>query len=97
VKTLDLEVLRDDGYLQEVNRLFFHPLGLALAVALPTKAGEPPPSLSVLDAREDLEGFHFIENDLNVKFLRLHNISRLRRVARVNKLGYWVQPLGEIK
>lgn len=30
IKYLDMDEFRDGGYLQEVNRRFFHPLGLAL-------------------------------------------------------------------
>ena len=31
-KTIPLTELRDAGYLQEANRQFFHPLGLALTI-----------------------------------------------------------------
>lgn len=92
-KYLDLDVLRNDGYLQEVNRQFFHPLGLALAVVIPTKPGEPDTHLAVLDYRHDPEGMNFGPGDLTEKAGRLHDIARLRRVPRVNALGYWVQPI----
>jgi len=32
VKRIDIAEFREQGYLQEANRLFFHPLGLALEV-----------------------------------------------------------------
>ena len=32
VKRMDLKEFRDKGFLQEVNRQFFHPLGLALEI-----------------------------------------------------------------
>lgn len=32
IKRIDIKEWRAQGYLQEVNRLFFHPLGLALEV-----------------------------------------------------------------
>ncbi len=34
IKRMDITEFRDLGYLQEVNRLFFHPLGLALEVVI---------------------------------------------------------------
>lgn len=57
---------RDKGYLQEANRLFFHPLGLALAM----EWDEDNPAdldtdvskfLLVYDARYDPEGYYFAE------------------------------------
>lgn len=34
VKLIDIATFRELGFLQEANRLFFHPLGLALEVAV---------------------------------------------------------------
>lgn len=34
IKRIDIAEFRELGYLQEVNRLFFHPLGLALEVVV---------------------------------------------------------------
>ena len=31
-KTMDIKEFRSEGYLQEVNRRFFHPLGMALYI-----------------------------------------------------------------
>lgn len=86
MKTLDPSVLCNDGYLQEVNRGFFHPLGLALAV---NEKGE----LSVLDMRDDSEGFIFDDDqNLEPKAARLAEIREARRPAREKALGYWQQP-----
>lgn len=55
---MDLNEFVDDGYLQEANRLFFHPLGLALAVT----CGEDDRVIGlgpVFDSRKDPEGFVF--------------------------------------
>lgn len=92
-KVLPLKTLRDDGYLQEANRQFFHPLGLALAVIMPTKAGEPPASLVVLDWRDDPDGGRFTDGDsLTEKAAVLEGIATARVQARLDALGYWVQP-----
>lgn len=57
-KTLSIKEFKEGGYLQEVNRTFFHPLGLALAI----NWGETEEECSlayILDSREDPEGFIF--------------------------------------
>ena len=57
---MPIEEFLEDGWLQEVNRLFFHPRGLALVVTVPTEEGEPPATLSgIWDYREDPEGIVF--------------------------------------
>jgi len=90
MKTLDLKVLISDGYLQEVNRGFFHPLGLALAVTM--DGGTL--SLAILDARNDPEGFKFADGeDLFEKsqLIRARMVERMG--ARFKALGYWHQPI----
>ena len=91
---LPLDVLRYDGYLQEVNRQFFHPLGLALGVTTPDDGAEP--RLVVVDWREDPAGVRFSDDqDLAPKAAQLWRITSRRRTARVEALGYWVQPTGD--
>lgn len=59
-KTIPLTELRDAGYLQEANRQFFHPLGLALTIDI--NAG----TMFVQDWRDiDGEGGFFTEAELN--------------------------------
>jgi len=77
-----------DGYLQEVNRLFFHPLGLALSVRLDgnihidgeeefwkKNAELTEFSVSILDSRDDPEGWIFSE-------LTESDIERAEKIAR---------------
>ena len=54
IKKLDLKEFKDGGYLQELNRRFLHPLGLAMAV----KVGEDGEVTfdSIWDCRDDVEG-----------------------------------------
>ena len=40
VKRIDIKEFRAKGFLQEVNREFFHPLGLALEVIINDETGE---------------------------------------------------------
>jgi len=57
IKTIDIKEFREKGYLQEVNRRFFHPLGLALAVDKKDDGTEV--LKEVWDSREDVEGFFY--------------------------------------
>lgn len=92
MRWLDWRTLCNDGYLQEANRQFFHPLGLALAVTVADD--KVTGTLSVMDGRHDPEGFNFIEGeDLFEKASRVRQIADARRDARVRGLGYWQQPV----
>lgn len=59
MKTLSLSDLKNGGYLQEVNRRFFHPLGLALAIRTEEGQSLDEGVLQVNDARDDEEGYYF--------------------------------------
>jgi len=86
VKYLDTKALIDDGYLQEVNRQFFHPLGLALELK--------DSALRVWDCRADPEGVCFADNvPLRAKATGIAVLEGQRYAARKLALGYWVQPL----
>lgn len=54
---MSLVDLVDGGYLQEANRRFFHPLGLALRVS--SDAAGTLSALDVVDYRDDAEGVFF--------------------------------------
>lgn len=57
-KRINIGEFQEDGYLQEANRQFFHPLGLALEVVTDDETGEK--SLGgVWDYRDDPEGMFF--------------------------------------
>lgn len=58
IKRIDIKEFRAKGFLQEVNRKFFHPLGLALEVIIKDETGEE--SLGgIWDYRDDQEGMFF--------------------------------------
>ena len=57
-KYLDIKEFVDGGYLQEVNRQFFHPIGLALEVGIKEKEQEYYIS-GVWDYRDDPKGVYF--------------------------------------
>ena len=99
ISYMDIKKFREEGYLQELNRQFLHPLGLALEVSQHADGSE---SLGgIWDYREDPEGIIFdkgdepTEDQRRRRQERINKQERLRRDTRINSLGYWVQPLEE--
>jgi hypothetical protein len=90
-KYMPIEEFRSAGLLQEVNRIFFHPLGLALQV-VKDEAGKMK-LCGIIDAREDPEGFVFDPEPDNAKAEYVRNKFHERAIARLNKLGYVNQPV----
>lgn len=92
VPYMDIKKFREFGFLQEVNRQFFHPLGLALEISRDEDGTE---WLSgVWDYRDDDVGMAYEENTLNQE--KADNVEKLRqsKVAnRLNELGYVIQPI----
>ena len=62
VKRIDIKEFRKLGYLQEANRRFFHPLGLALEVIVDTDTGDVKLG-GIWDSRDDPEGIVFDKFD----------------------------------
>lgn len=95
VEWMDLEEFVDGGFLQEVNRQFFHPLGLALAVARDAGSGTEPGGsfhlVGIWDQRDDPEGIFHGEVDAE-KAARVARLWEERRPAREERLGFMVQP-----
>ena len=92
-KYIDVGEFRKLGYLQELNRRFLHPLGLALEITIDKNGNECLGG--ILDSREDDIGYVF---DLNAssadridKFRMKHKFIEseisLRSRARINKFG----------
>ena len=88
MKYLNGRTFQEDGYLQEVNRLFFHPLGLALEL------DQDHGIFHVQDFREEPEGVIFADSvDLVPKAAAIDDIQCQRSDARMKALGYWLQPV----
>jgi len=62
IKTMSGEEFRENGYLQEVNRRFFHPVGLAIAIIIDDKTKKVK-AIEIQDHRDDPEGLYFGIND----------------------------------
>lgn len=89
-KTIDIKEFRERGYLQEVNRQFFHPLGLALEVVIEDDGSERLGD--VWDSRDDPEGIIFgegmIEKD---KAFRVEEEKQRMAKSRIEALGFAIQ------
>ena len=89
VRRIDIKEFRELGLLQEVNRQFFHPLGLALEVVVDEDGGERLGG--VWDSRDDPEGFTFDEVDQE-KATRVVQWQVAASRRRRERLGFVVQP-----
>lgn len=86
MKYINLRTLIEDGYLQEANRQFFHPLGLAMEVD--TQSGV----ILIQDWRDDTEGVIFADGVLDqAKIANILIERRKREVVRRGRLGNVVQ------
>jgi hypothetical protein len=95
VKRMSVKEFREAGYLQELNRRFLHPLGLALEVFVEDD-GEMRFG-GVWDYRDDPEGMIFGPDILESDEFRTHLENVVdqmidRRPERMVALGYWIQP-----
>lgn len=79
VKKLDLEEFRDSGLLQEVNRQFFHPLGLALEVYV-NKHNQVTSISGIQDNRGDPAGMVFGEGLIDQE--KIDNVQAMREKRR---------------
>lgn len=89
---MDLDEFRTAGYLQEVNRRFFHPLGLALAVETDDD-GKVTGIAGVYDDRGDEEDWFFCDPGPDPEKVVFIDAELARRgPVRSQALGYVVQP-----
>lgn len=92
IKRMNISEFRSEGYLQEVNRQFFHPLGLALEVMVDKDGNER--ISSVWDFREEPGGMYYAEDVLDpAKTNRIREFVDERMKPRFDILGYWLQPV----
>ncbi len=97
VKRIPIKEFREFGFLQEVNRQFLHPLGLALEVIIDEKTGEERLG-GVWDYRDDLEGMIYGDVIINSKeadgkAIRVEGLRKAKAVDRLRILGYRIQPI----
>ena len=106
VKRISIKEFRELGYLQELNRQFLHPLGLALEVTVSDDVEEAEVLGGIWDYRDDPEGLrynlanseHLPPQRLRVAREKAEHVQRevdARRPVREAALGYWVEPIPE--
>lgn len=92
INYMDLDEFHKLGFLQEVNRQFFHPLGLALELIV--DEGKAVKLGGIWDYREDEDGMVFGDH---IDFVKAQNVAYERArhaMVRVEMFGSEVQPLG---
>lgn len=89
---IDIKEFREHGYLQEVNRQFLHPLGLALEVHVASDGSETLGG--VWDYRDDPEGIRFEGVGLGERAATVAQEWAAREQPRTAALGYMIQPVG---
>lgn len=95
IQYLPIGEFRAQGYLQELNRQFLHPLGLALEVRLDEATGVEFLG-GIWDYRDDPEGMRYGSGVMDVDKAEQIAREHTERVdARVHALGYWIQPFDE--
>lgn len=97
VKRMNIKEFLEEGYLQEANRRFFHPLGLALEVIIDDDTGEYKLG-GVWDYRDDPEGMLFgdLTKDANkFKALKVADQKEKKAIVRNERYGFIIQPLGD--
>jgi len=99
IKRMNIKEFRELGYLQELNRQFLHPLGLALEVIVDDNEEERLGG--IWDYREDEEGIHYNlkgSNDTRREAFKkkaqyIEQEWEKRAEARKRKLGFIVEPI----
>lgn len=95
IKRITIKEFREFGYLQELNRQFLHPLGLALEVII-EKTGEE--SLGgVWDYRDDPEGLFFQDLTRDMNYEKATNVEKeavKKEKERLKTIGFRIQPIG---
>ena len=98
INRMDVKEFAEFGFLQEVNRQFFHPLGLALEVEI--HKGDKYKLGGIWDYRTDAEGIAF-GGSLKVDRRKAERVMGLREAKAVTRrkiLGFVIQPIpGKIK
>jgi len=93
IKRMAVKKFRESGFLQELNRQFLHPLGLALEVVVNEDGNES--FGEVWDCRDDVEGIIFAEFSTSdvARSELIEEMQRSKEMERESLLGYNVQPL----
>jgi len=95
IKRINIKEFREFGFLQELNRVFLHPMGLALEVIINEDGTETLGG--IWDYREDPEGMSFIDlstDEAKEKAKRVAEHATKKAIDRMEILGFVLQPIG---
>lgn len=98
LKKMTIKEFREQGYLQELNRQFLHPLGLAIAVNIDEAGNET--IQTIYDFSDDPEGIYFGDSVVTQKTFKDNAVLIgadlfCKKRERIKARGYVVQPYGE--
>lgn len=90
IKYLDIKEFRESGLLAELNRIFFHPLGLALEISVEDDGTE---KLSgIWDYRDDPEGMLYSKEHFPTKKIKkAQEFIKQKHEQRMKVLGFVFQ------
>lgn len=93
IKYMDIAMFRTQGWVQEINRRFLHPAGLAIEVDIDKDGHERLGGIQ--DYSDDPEGMIFGEltAEDTIRAMALAMTVNSKREAREEALGFFVQPL----
>lgn len=99
VTRMDIKEFREKGYLQEANRQFFHPLGLALEIMIENDGSEKLGG--IWDYRNDPEGLYFNLEDsdderiktFNERANHIQQEMEGKKLTRKESLGFFIEPI----
>ena len=99
IKYINIKEFRQQGYLQELNRQFLHPLGLALEVKIDENGNETLGG--IWDYRDDPEGIAYdLKNSIKERIetfrRKFNNIEKQKKEKgeyRKKSLGFIVEPI----
>ena len=102
IKRIDIKEFRESGYLQELNRRFLHPLGLALEIVQEDDGTEKLGS--IWDYREEDEGIYYdianSDDERKSKFQKnkkfIDNEFENRNKVRKKILGFDIESILEV-
>ena len=99
IKRMNITEFRQFGYLQELNRQFLHPLGLALETI--THPDNTETLGGIWDYREDPEGVYFEIDKMDKEIFAAYEARKLevqaeqlrKAGARKKALGFLIEPV----
>lgn len=99
IKIMDIKEFRAGGFLQELNRTFLHPLGLAMSVLVDEDGNESIGD--ILDYRDDPEGVIFdLKNSddgcieiFEKNYAKVYDERKKHAKARFELFGTNIEPI----